>query len=83
VGCLSVEHVIGRFDIVSTLELIAESISTSTSKAGELSLQVREIERTTDSVTANPMRPAEAVKVSLVTSGPDERASDAQEIEER
>ena len=50
VGCLSVEHVIGRFDIVSTLELIAESISTSTSKAGEMSLQVREIQRTCESV---------------------------------
>jgi hypothetical protein len=68
VGCLSVEHVIGRFDIVSTLELIAESISTSTSKAGELSLQVREIERTTESVQTTPLRPTEAMKSSVLTT---------------
>ena len=85
VGCLSVEHVTGRYDLVSTLELIAESISTSTSKAGELSLQVREIERTTDSVIANPTRPTEMVKISIRASesGPAERASNAQEIEGR
>jgi hypothetical protein len=85
VGCLSVEHVTGRFDLVSTLELIAESISMSTGKAGELSLQVREIERTTDSVTANPMRPTETVKVSLVAAddGVPEKASEAQELEGR
>lgn len=85
VGCLSVEHVTGRYDLVSTLELIAENISTSTSKAGELSLQVREIERTSDNVTANPMRPTETVKVGLVASGsgPVERASEAQEFEGR
>jgi hypothetical protein len=85
VGCLSVEHVTGRYDLVSTLELIAESISTSTGKAGELSLQVREIERTSDSVTSNPTRPAEMVKVSMMAPGPGpaERASNAQEIEDR
>ena len=70
VGCLSVEHVTGRYDLVSTLELIAESISTSTCKAGELSLQVREIQRTNDSVAANPTRPTEAVKVSLAAPAP-------------
>ena len=85
IGCLSVEHVTGRYDLVSTLELIAESISTSTSKAGELSLQAREVERTSDSVTANPMRPTEAAMVSLVTMGPDgaDRPPEAQEIENR
>jgi len=85
VGCLSVEHVTGRYDLVSTLELIAESISTSTSKAGELSLQVREIERTTDSVAANPTRPAEAIKVTMVAAGHGQadRASGVQEIEGR
>jgi hypothetical protein len=83
VGCLSIEHVTGRYDLVSTLELIAESISTSTSRAGELSLQVREIERTTDSVTANPTRPTEMVKVSVeaTSTGPAGQASNAQEIE--
>ncbi|OPY28860.1 MAG: hypothetical protein A4E28_01247 [Methanocella sp. PtaU1.Bin125] len=68
VGCLSVEHVIGRFDIVSTLELIAESISTSTSKAGEMSLQVREIERTCESAHASTMRPTEAIKGMVMTT---------------
>lgn len=85
IGCLSVEHVTGRYDLVSTLELIAESISTSTSKAGELSLQVREIERTSGSVTVNPLRPSESVRVSMVTAGPGhgERLSTAPEIADR
>jgi hypothetical protein len=68
VGCLNVEQVIGRFEIVSTLELIAESISTSTSKAGEMSLQVREIERTSESVHSNSLRPTETVKGITVTA---------------
>lgn len=68
VGCLSVEHVTGRYEIISTLELIAESISTSTSKAGELALRVREIERTSDNVHANPTRPAEAMKGIVITA---------------
>ena len=85
VGCLSVEHVTGRYDIVSTLELIAENISTSTSKAGELSLQVREIERTNGSVQANPARPAETIKGIVVTPGVGQavRVAEAQEIEGR
>ncbi len=85
VGCLSVEHVIGRFDIVSTLELIAESISTSTSKAGEMSLQVREIERTTESVHATPHRPTEAMKSIVMTTHGHQmsQASPAEEIEGR
>ena len=53
---------------MSTLELIAESVSTSTSKAGNLSLQVREIERTSESVHMNSMRPTESVKGIVVTS---------------
>ncbi|WP_424358199.1 hypothetical protein [Methanocella sp. MCL-LM] len=73
VGSLSVECVTGRYDLVSTLELIAESISTSTSKAGELALRAREIERTSESVQLNPTRPAEAVKGILVAA----RASQA------
>jgi hypothetical protein len=68
VGCLNVEHVTGRYDLVSTLELIAESISTSTSKAGELALRVRQIERTSDSVHANPNRPAGAMKGIVITA---------------
>ncbi len=85
VGCLSVEHVIGRFDIVSTLELIAESISTSTSKAGEMSLQVREIERTCESVHSNPMRPTETIKSIVMTTHGHQvpQAASAQEIEGR
>ncbi len=85
VGCLSVEHVIGRFDIVSTLELIAENISTSTSKAGEMSLQVREIERTTESVRDNPHRPTEATKsIVIATHGHQmSQAPSAEEIEGR
>jgi hypothetical protein len=73
--------VTGRYDLVSTLELIAESISTSTCKAGELSLQVREIQRTNDSIAANPMRPTETVNASLAASGSGqaENASEAQE----
>lgn len=85
VGCLSVEHVIGRFDIVSTLELIAESISTSTSKAGEMSLQVREIERTCESVHSNPTRPTETIKSIVMTTHGQQvpQAASAQEIEGR
>jgi hypothetical protein len=50
-----------------------------------LSLQVREIERTTDSVLANPTRPMETVKGIIGTTGVGaaERASNAQEIEDR
>jgi len=73
VGCLSVEHVTGRYDLVSMLELIAENISTSTSKAGELALHAREIERTGDGVSLNPTRPTETVKGIVVAA----RASQA------
>jgi hypothetical protein len=85
VGCLSVEHVIGRFDIVSTLELIAESISTSTSKAGELSLQVREIERTSENVHSNSMRSTGSMKGIVVTTHGHQMShtASAQEIEGR
>lgn len=81
VGCLSVEHVVGRFDIVSTLELIAESISTSTSKAGELSLQVREIERTGESVNNHTLRPTETIK-SIVIAANGHQGSQAMATEE-
>lgn len=80
VGSLSVECVTGRYDLVSTLELIAESISTSTSKAGELALCVREIERTSESVQPNPTRPAETAK-SIVVTARASQASTSESIE--
>lgn len=74
VGCLSVEHVTGRYDLVSTLELIAESISTSTSKAGELSLKVREIERTGSTLLSlpPPRQAQNSIKGMIMSAAPQE-----------
>jgi hypothetical protein len=56
IGSINCEHVSGRDELVSLLELVAETMSTSASKAGELGLKAREVERTGDSMLASLTR---------------------------